>query len=134
MIEAWEYAGFFACGFGGAVAGWARSRKKYNDTIREYEYGTARLQADSAVAQQKLFDLRRDIDKVVEKKFRERLAEWNPDQDDIEADFRKAEYMAEKREMLDAGRLHPPVVKDGEPARISRVSFRHPKSKGEGRN
>ncbi|AOE44865.1 hypothetical protein BI084_gp53 [Gordonia phage Terapin] len=134
MIEAWDYVGWVvAGGAGSAVSGWI-ARRRYHNTIREYEYGTARLQADRAVAQQKLFDLRRDIDKVVEKKFRERLAEWNPDQDDIEADFRKAEYMAEKREMLDAGRLHPPVVKDGEPARISRVSFSHPKSKGRGRN
>lgn len=74
------------------------------------------------------------INETVEKRLRARLAEWQPEEGDIEDDYRKAEVMAVERETRDAGRFHPPVENEGEPARVSSISFSNPRSTAEGRN
>lgn len=64
------------------------------------------------------------FERRVEERVRKEISEWTPSEEDAEADFRKAEIMAEKRVNLDAGRLHPPRDDAGPSARLSRITFR----------
>ncbi|UVK63858.1 hypothetical protein SEA_LILYPAD_54 [Gordonia phage LilyPad] len=115
---------------GGVVGATAFEYFVHSPKAREHEYEAARLQADKLVAESDYKELLLNVEAEIEKRVQARLAEWEPNDDDVDADYRKAEYMATKRETLNAGRFHPPVETEGEPARISSIRFHQPPSTG----
>lgn len=68
------------------------------------------------------------FDQKVEREVQKRVRAWSPSVEDIEAQNELADRMATDRETRDAGRFHPPVITEGEPARVNRISFRGGKS------
>lgn len=135
MIEMmwWQFALLLgASGSVGAMLTDAIRHKK--EVLREKRWQDRYLEKDKKYLRQtqraehfhaKLRRLEDTIDEVVEERLQKRIREWEPAQGDIDADFRKAEQMAAKRDAINAGRSHPPRKDGGEPAKIHEISFRN---------
>ncbi|QNJ55370.1 membrane protein [Gordonia phage LittleFella] len=117
-------------GVGGLILGFAIGNQmawsKWRDYIRQAEYTLDRAEADRLKAESDLRQMQNDVDAIVEKKFQQRLAEWTPTVDDVREEWKRAERMALKRQTMDGGRLYPPVVSEGEPSRVSQITFGSP--------
>ena len=86
--------------------------------------------------EQQVFELTETFEARLERQTEERvfkkIRSWEPDLPSIQEDFKRAEamadYMAKKRQMLDAGRFNPPREdQQGEPAVVRRISTKRPK-------
>lgn len=93
-------------------------RKKYSRSlrgiIRKYSSRVNNLNKKLEESERQSISLINEMDRRVE----QRIRDWWPDPKDFDDAWRKAEEMADRRRMRDAGRSHLPRADAAEPARI----------------